>query len=130
MLKVLLVEDNPGQSQIYSESLDKSGFKVISVYDGSEIEEVIDKEDIDIIVSDTDMPMVNGNIACERLLKLGKVKDKLIVGMSSRFDFKSYWFGIAHNFISKKHIHDLGEIIQRMYDKFKSSPNPKRYGNF
>jgi len=129
MANVLLVEDNPLLSQEYAESLDKYGFRVISVYDGSEVEEIIDKENIDIVVSDTDMPLVPGNVACKQLLDSGKIKNKLIVGMSSSRYLNEYWKGIAHNFIPKKKIHNLGKIIQTLYMRFKENPNMQRYGD-
>ena len=60
MTTVLLVEDDPDQLDEYETSLRKWGFAVISVSDGPDIGPVMSSAPIDIIVSDTNLPTLDG----------------------------------------------------------------------
>lgn len=60
VFNVLLVEDDIKLRQLFCTVLTKSGYRTIGAGDGAEALEIIDKEYIDIIISDIMMPNMDG----------------------------------------------------------------------
>ncbi len=94
-------------------------FKVIPVVDGYQLylaaKNYTGKLEKLIIVSDTDMPELQGDLACKRLLKEDeKYKKVIMIGMSMESDNEKYWkgIGVKDSFINKKpDQNDLAEIV-------------------
>lgn len=59
-LKVLIVEDDPFLREAITQSLDRLGAKVITAGDGKEAFELLSKNTIDLVISDVQMPVMNG----------------------------------------------------------------------
>ena len=129
MATVLLAEDDPDTTELYTQLLKQSGFDVVVVDSGEKIEEALSKNNIDIILSDTQMPEMDGDVACRKLLEQGKLENILVIGMSSVIDYSKHWKGIAHEFFYKPGKRDtLGEAVKNMYAAF--SPGQRRYKQF
>ena len=60
MARVLIVEDNPEIRQMVGRLLERDGFDVTSVHDGTEAIEAISQESYDAILLDLMMPTVSG----------------------------------------------------------------------
>ena len=60
MFQILIVEDDKELSQLFQKVLEKNGYQVKSASDGAQALEVLDKEYIDLIISDIMMPVVDG----------------------------------------------------------------------
>ncbi len=60
MFNVLLVEDDIKLRQLFCTVLTKNGYRTIGAGDGAEALEILDKEFIDIIISDIMMPNMDG----------------------------------------------------------------------
>ena len=60
MFQILIVEDDKELSQLFQKVLEKNGYQVKSAPDGAQALEVLDKEYIDLIISDIMMPQVDG----------------------------------------------------------------------
>ena len=67
MAKVLVVDDEEHIVMILRDSLEFSGFQVVTAYDGVEALERVDKDKPDIIVLDIGMPKLDGWEVCKRL---------------------------------------------------------------
>lgn len=52
MFQILIVEDDKELSQLFQKVLEKNGYQVKSASDGAQALEVLDKEYIDLIISD------------------------------------------------------------------------------
>ena len=52
MFQILIVEDDKELSQLFQKVLEKNGYQVKSAPDGAQALEVLDKEYIDLIISD------------------------------------------------------------------------------
>ena len=74
MFKILIVEDDKELSLLFQKVLEKSGYQVKSASDGAQALEVLDREYIDLIISDIMMPVMDGLTATKRIRKL-KRKD-------------------------------------------------------
>ena len=57
MFQILIVEDDKELSQLFQKVLEKNGYQVKSASDGAQALEVLDKEYIDLIISDIMMPV-------------------------------------------------------------------------
>ena len=60
MFQILIVEDDKELSQLFQKVLVKNGYQVKSASDGALALEILDKEHIDLIVSDIMMPVMDG----------------------------------------------------------------------
>ena len=60
MFQILIVEDDKELSQLFQKVLEKNGYQVKSASDGVQALEVLDKEYIDLIISDIMMPVMDG----------------------------------------------------------------------
>ena len=60
MFQILIVEDDKELSQLFQKVLEKNGYQVKSASDGAQALEVLDKEYIDLIISDIMMPEIDG----------------------------------------------------------------------
>ena len=65
--KILLVEDDKDYSDVIRMRLEKTGFKVVTLFDGSEIVDVAKKESPDLILLDIFMPETDGFTALKSL---------------------------------------------------------------
>ena len=60
MFQILIVEDDKELSQLFQKVLEKNGYQVKSAPDGAQALEVLDREYIDLIISDIMMPVMDG----------------------------------------------------------------------
>ena len=60
MFQILIVEDDKELSQLFQNVLEKNGYQVKSASDGALALEILDKEYIDLIISDIMMPVMDG----------------------------------------------------------------------
>ena len=67
MFQILIVEDDKELSQLFQKVLEKNGYQVKSASDGAQALEVLDKEYIDLIISDIMMPVMDGDRKSTRL---------------------------------------------------------------
>ena len=67
MFQILIVEDDKELSQLFQKVLEKNGYQVKSASDGVQALEVLDKEYIDLIISDIMMPVMDGLTATKEI---------------------------------------------------------------
>lgn len=70
MPKVLAVDDSASMRQMVSFTLQTAGFDVISAHDGSDAYDLAQKEDVDIVLSDVNMPIMDGIELIRKLREL------------------------------------------------------------
>ena len=75
MAKILVVDDEEHIVMILKDSLEFSGFQVVTAYDGLEALEVVARERPDLIVLDIGMPKMDGWGVCRQLKSNPKTKD-------------------------------------------------------
>lgn len=68
---VLVVEDDNSLNEALSDTLDSAGYCVESVTDGREALQFLDKEDVDLVISDIHMPNMEGTTLLTKI-KQGK----------------------------------------------------------
>ena len=85
MFKILIVEDDKELSLLFQKVLEKSGYEVKSASDGAQALEVLDREYIDLIISDIMMPVMDGLETAEKIRKSGRedAGTVIIIAMSA-----------------------------------------------
>ena len=85
MFKILIVEDDKELSLLFQKVLKKSGYQVKSASDGAQALEVLDREYIDLIISDIMMPVMDGLETAEKIRKSGRedAGTVIIIAMSA-----------------------------------------------
>lgn len=78
MKKILIVEDEKSLASAYQTILEKHGYKVQLAYDGEEALAIIEKEAVDLILLDINMPKMNG-LEMLKQLDTETLKSRVIV---------------------------------------------------
>ncbi|MCS7264221.1 MAG: response regulator [Armatimonadetes bacterium] len=68
--RILVVEDDEKQRQLYCEELKLAGYETIEARNASEAEEILNQGDVDLIVLDINMPGVSGMELLPRIHEL------------------------------------------------------------
>ena len=86
MFQILIVEDDKELSQLFQKVLEKNGYQVKSAPDGAQALEVLDKEYIDLIISDIMMPVMDGYELVSELRSAGYQIPVLMITAKGSFD--------------------------------------------
>ncbi len=79
MAKILVVDDEEHIVMILKDSLEFSGFQVVTAYNGVEALERVESDHPDLIVLDIGMPKLDGWEVCRRLKSEEKTKNIPII---------------------------------------------------
>lgn len=60
MAKILVVEDSPSMRSLIAMTLSDAGHEVIKAEDGVAAEKTADENDVDMVVTDINMPRMDG----------------------------------------------------------------------
>ena len=85
MFRILIAEDDVELQQLFCRVLRRSGFEPIPVNDGQEALEMLDREIVDLIVSDIMMPRVDGYELVQTLRDAGSNIPVLMITAKDRF---------------------------------------------
>ena len=84
--RVLIVDDSPSMRSFIKRVMDMSGLEISAHWeagDGVEAMEVLDKEWVDVILTDINMPRMNGEELVRRLSESGLLKTVSVVVIST-----------------------------------------------
>ncbi|MFO7873891.1 MAG: response regulator, partial [Bacteroidales bacterium] len=110
-LRVLVAEDSITVRNMLRNYLDSAGFSVITAVDGQEAYEQLQHQDVDIVVSDIEMPRMNGFELTERIRKsFGQIPVVLVTALESSGDRKRGMDAGANAYIVKSSF-EKGNLI-------------------
>ncbi len=101
--KILVVDDEKDIVELLKYNLTRSGFKVITAYDGQEAMEKLSHEP-DLIILDVMMPKLNGFDVCRRIRSMEEYKNVPIIFLTARSSESDEIHGLdlgADDFIQK-----------------------------
>lgn len=90
-VKVLIVEDDLALSDVLSFTLRRSGFEIVTAYDGQTALELVESEVPDLILLDLNLPRLDGLAVCQRVRAQG---DTPIIILSVRGDDENIVHGL------------------------------------
>jgi CheY-like chemotaxis protein len=76
--KILVVDDERGIRSLISELLEGEGFEVKAVKDGQESLEEMERADFDLVITDIQMPRLDGLAMLDAMKRAGR-KEKIII---------------------------------------------------
>ena len=85
-MKILLVDDEPHVINVLSIFLKKDNYTILSANNGDQAMELINKEKPDFIVTDIQMPKMNGQMLCDNINENDELSSIQIIVMTSRTD--------------------------------------------
>ena len=92
MMRILIAEDDVELRQLFNRVLTKSGYTAICVSNGQEALDVIDREYIDLIISDIMMPVMDGYELVSSLREAGISIPVLMITAKDAFDDMRHGF--------------------------------------
>ena len=128
MVTVLLIEDEREEAEEYLMGLQQAGVDVVWVK--KDDCKGLSLDDIEIIISDTELGSRDGDEICKELYRLGKIDNTLLIGMSSDRDNDQCWARLAHEFLYKRGITDLGKTVKLLYNVYLKHPGMPRYREY
>jgi CheY-like chemotaxis protein len=82
--KILVVDDELGIRSLISELLESEGFEVRAAKDGQESLDEMEREDFDLVITDIQMPRLDGLAMLDAMKRAGR-KEKIIIMTGSAF---------------------------------------------
>lgn len=113
MITILVAEDNAKLRQLICTVLAKHGYKPVPAGDGEQALHILDKQHIDLIISDIMMPHVDGYELTQRLREAGYQMPILMVTAKESFKDKQRGFLVGTDDYMVKPI-DIGEMVLRV----------------
>jgi two-component system, NtrC family, response regulator PilR len=87
--KIMVVDDEAGIRELLSEVLSGKGFNVTSARDGRESLKYMRTDNFDLVITDINMPHLNGVELLKRMKTAGR-KEKVVVMTGGNFDWSEF----------------------------------------
>lgn len=116
MQQILLVEDDPFLTEIYSQKLKKSGLKVEVIKDGQKALESLNKKMPDLLLLDIVLPRIEGWEVLRKIRKELKFKNLKIIVLSNLGQKEEVEKGLelgADKYLIKAH-YTLSEVVEEI----------------
>ena len=117
-MKALVVDDCESLRSLFQLFLENMGFETDEASDGSVAFSMLQQTDYDIIISDMDMPFVNGMELYGLIEKyLPHLVSRIIFATGNSFDetYKSFFLSVTNPVLFKPFHHDdLTKIVQSL----------------
>ena len=85
MFRILIAEDDAALSQLFSRVLVRSGYLPVTAADGQEALDILEREYIDLIISDIMMPRMDGYTLVRQLREAGNTLPVLMITAKDGF---------------------------------------------
>jgi two-component system response regulator FlrC len=115
---ILIAEDDPDTRLLYHDALVEEGYKVIAVENGMEVLFNLEKEHIDLIITDSSMPLMDAfqfiNIVRQKHPDLPII---VITGRSNEADYVAKGCDIQAFFKKPVEMHQVQTAIRQILEK-------------
>lgn len=113
MFNVLVVEDDDKLNKLFCSVLNHHGYRALPAVDGAEALDILDKEIVDLIISDIMMPNVDGYELIKSLRDANYNMPVLIITAKGSFEDKEKGFNSGTDDYMVKPV-DMNEMILRV----------------
>ena len=118
---ILLVDDDIFLVDIMAFTFKQSGFEIIKAHNGKEALEVIDKESIDLILTDIMMPVMDGFELAKNIKEKPKIRHLPIIFLTAKSNIedknKGFSLGINDYVVKPFNLKDLVSRINKVLDE-------------
>lgn len=107
--RILVVDDFPALVTIMRHKLLQQGYEVITAQNGKDALELVENELPDLVISDVEMPLMNGYELCRSIKSNQKLRRIPVVLVTSRIEAASLMKGVeagADNYLTKPYDDD------------------------
>lgn len=108
---VLLVEDTPFFMRLEKEYLESHQYKVITAFNGKEALDILEHTQVDIVVSDIQMPIMDGIELVKRIRADDRLKNLPVVAVTSMVSEDQKKFGLESGFDFYDHKIDRARLL-------------------
>jgi len=109
--KIMIVDDEAGIRDLLSEALSEKGFDVTSAKDGRESLRYMRKIAFDLLITDINMPNLNGIELLKRMKTAGR-KEKVVIMTGGAFDRSDITEDIPHIYFQLKKPFKVNEFLR------------------
>lgn len=113
MLKILVIEDDESLLNLYQALLVKEGFAAVPARNGEEAWDIMEKEHVDLVITDLMMPVMDGYEFIRTLRAQNPGIPVLIITAKDDFASKSLGFSLGTDDYMTKPV-DVGEMMLRI----------------
>ncbi|MGV8906532.1 MAG: response regulator transcription factor [Acetobacterium sp.] len=114
MLNVLICEDDKHIRRLFRDTLEKEGYTVFEASDGSKALEILEKHQIDLLITDVMMPHMDGNALTRTLREGGYELPILMITARESMDDKRLGFNAGTDDYMVKPV-DMDEMLLRVF---------------
>lgn len=126
MKRILLVDDEPHVIRILKLSLIKAGYEVTEAANGLQAANKISQEPPDILITDIDMPRMNGKELCIHIEETLPERYFMIFVLTARADNEHrIWTSNIHNLEFLEKPVSIRKLITRLHEHFAGLENNK-----
>lgn len=112
-IRVLLVDDNPGFTDVLKRRLSRRGLNVRTAVDGGEAFTLVETEPFDVVVLDIGLPDVNGMQLIKAIKRPGRSVEVIILTGGPTGPLESFRAGAFDLFTKPVAVDDLADCIGR-----------------
>ena len=126
--KILVVDDSSTTRNLLSDILNSAGYEVAQASDGQEAVDLVDDEQFDLVITDINMPRLDGLELLNRLnTRFNDLSVIIITGYANLGSVRTALVGGASDYISKpfKHEDILYSVRQTLARSFASRENSR-----
>lgn len=119
---VLIVEDEPAQSEILAYNVESEGYRVSRAADGEDALMMVEEDKPDVIVLDWMLPSVSGIEVCRQLKSRADTRDVPIIMLSARSEEVDKVRGLetgADDYVTKPY--SVSELLARLRTQLRRS---------
>jgi DNA-binding response OmpR family regulator len=127
MTRVLIVDDEPHVQLVLQLGLERAGYEIVSAANGQAGLDQIRKSPPDLLITDLNMPVMNGQVLCETVRRELKLEFPILV-MSTIADAprRAWVAGLSNIEFVEKPL-SLRQLVARLEKQFgRSSTTPGR----
>lgn len=113
MLKILIVEDEESLLELYSIVLKKEGYETLQARNGQEAWECVEREHVDLVITDVLMPVMDGYELVKLLREDNPLLPVLMITAKDDFSSKRKGFSLGTDDYMTKPV-DVKEMVLRV----------------
>ncbi len=114
--RILIVEDTPFFMKLTRSYLESAGYEVLEAMDGVKALSILHSEPVDLVISDIEMPVMDGYELIQNIRKSEKFKDLPVMALTALSDEKSRAKGLRLGFDDYEIKIDKARVLTKVHE--------------